>query len=284
MDVTIRSHHPGYPVSVVTWSQPADLINGEECIVLTHLGSKIGEEIPADSEFEGFRYTPSGNFREVMVGYQDYSDQITVGEMHVQEGLKALATYLESTKSEIQAKYKITFPTAGEWTLMGTTTRYSAGEVGWNSQAAGYTRRMDTLFNTRREMWQYQEEDGDIPGVWHTVEAWDEQYVISHDGSAKWGTSDGIETTRDGKPIDEVQEGDWGHKHVLSPGCWATDVSASTWTISCAWNRNGISASASTTYTSQSSWRFENVRDAGGDDVGAYDYDSTRKVWYVTTQ
>lgn len=274
VDFTAHSHHKDAGVSVATWSEAVipGSRNAAISVTLFHRGERD----------RSVAYTPSGIFREVMISYSTYYDPIVIAEMHAISGMEVEAEYSSSVKSSIQAGYKQTFPVVGTWSVSGTVTKYLSNTDTWNSSGmVGQARGLTTYFQCRSENWEYQEEDGDIPDVWHTVEAWTDLFVVSHSGSALWG--DAVSTTNDGKPYADVIGGDYGSFRAIAPGGTSKVASTGSKTYAGAWNRSGFSASSTNTYSSGLTWEFKNTRPAGGLNVAAYDM-GTGCIWYVTSQ
>jgi len=118
-----------------------------------------------------------------------------------------------------------------------------------SSRSLTSSKKCRTWFEFRDEYWVLEEEDGDIKGLWHTVEKWIETEAYMHVGGAEsgatvYGDKYGYSTvTSPSKP--------YGYFFTISPGNGTSKAISGTQTYSYAFSTPlGFSASASTTYNS----------------------------------
>lgn len=285
IDLVVRAHDAARGLLVSTWSEPLDRGPGSQAQSCTMTLKYKGEHEATSNvacSSGSLDYAGSGTFREIRVGYTNYVDPIAIAEMHSLSGSLVKATYTTSVKSSVQAGYKQTYPTPGvSWSVSGSITKYMSTSDTWSSGGSALAKRLNTYFNCRQEEWEYQEEDGDIPGVWHTLQAWKEIFIVSHNGSAVWGSN--VSTACDNYPYANVVAGMYGSFRAVGPQCTSTASSSGSVTYSAAWSRNGFSASSTNTYSSALTWEFKNTRAIGGNDFAWYDR-NTGKIWNVTSE
>lgn len=283
IDFKVHVHHPSYGLLIHTWSEPATMAASAHTVVLEYPAATPGSAAVPTGEAPD--YPPSGTFRErldpdISPNPDYYEVLMDVYELHFLPGLSVKVDYTTGVFSSVQAGYKETWPTVTSWSVSGSVTRGFTTTSTWRSTYLTSSKKCRTWFEFRDEYWVLEEEDGDIPGLWHPVKKWIETDAYKHVGGAEFGANvygdkyDYSEVTSLSRP--------YGYFFTIAPGNETSKTVSGTQTYNYAFSTpNGFSASASTTYNScLSVWWANNTSNVT---FAAYDNHTDQRIWYVTS-
>lgn len=267
---------PGLGLAVKTWAVAADGygINHVKEVVLREWHMAVS---PLSAK------SGSGKYRTIESGPpNDFTDQVRVQQLHYIAGLNVQVKYTTTTSTTIEAGMKYIYPTVGTWTVTGTVTKKTGTECTWHSSAdRAYCHWLETRFTFRETYWELQEEDGDIPGVWHTIQAWKQITPLTHNGGNNYGAR--ISCTTCKKDLEAV---------LTQPSIYGTAFEVSTLgsvkktvtgSLSTSWGYDGKNFAVTVSYAENSEISHEFSHQDPSRRYGAYDM-KTGVVYYVTRE
>ena len=273
----IHAFKPGAGLTVKTWSVKAeDVGRAAQKDIQLSAGNGSGSTLRDASVTTRYRTI------ETALPY-DFGSNVMVQQLHYVPGLNVQVTYTTGTSTTIESGMKYTWPFVGSWSVTGSVNKATSTAVSWaTSTSRPYCQWVSTRFLFRESYWALQEEDADIPGVWHTIEEWKEIIALSHSGGNYYGPQISSSTCSTCmKPIDDVLSRPTYYGtafEIFTPGSVTKQVTGS---IDTSWAYDGGYFGVTASYASNTSTSHTFSHSDPSARYAAYDMLSG-SVYYVT--
>ncbi|MGE5561447.1 MAG: hypothetical protein ACM3XN_10440 [Chloroflexota bacterium] len=273
----IHAIQPGGGLTIQTWAVGAD---GIKRTTVKEVSAQVGPSGMA--ALQDASTTTAYRTIQTASPY-DFNSNVKVQQLHYVPNLNVQVNYTTETSTGIESGMRYTWPSLGTWSYTGSVQKSTSTAVSWATSALRpYCQWVSTRFLFRESYWALQEEDGDIPGVWHTIQEWKEITVLSHSGGNYYGPQiSGSTCSTCLKPIDDVLSRPTYYGtafEIFTPGSVTKTVTGS---ISTSWSYDSGDFDVTASYASNTSTSHVFSHSDPNSRYAAYDMLSG-SVYYVT--